>query len=162
MSLPRNYKTKEKEVTDKIIQRFPDKSWVKDRLIQDGCSLRRPDLFLDLGSHILIVEIDEYQHYEVSRICENKRLMVLSKDVHHRPIVFLRFNPDGYKRSDGERIKSCWTYDKNGIIRVKQSCISEWNTRIETLLERIEYWLNHETNKTVEKEELFYDEYIND
>ena len=162
MSLPRNYKTKENTVTDEIISRFPDKSWIRDKKIEYGCSLRRPDVFLDLGSHILIVEVDEHQHHEVSLICENKRIMELSKDVNHRPIVFLRFNPDGYIRSDGYQVKSCWTYDKNGIIRVKQSSMDEWKARLETLIERIDYWLHHETKKTVEKEELFYSEKLND
>ena len=36
----------------------------------------------------------------------NKRLMELSQDVGFRPIVFIRFNQDGYK------ITSCWYINK--------------------------------------------------
>jgi len=46
----------------------------------------------DLGTHILIVEIDENAHAVYDCSCENKRLMELSQDVGHRPIVFIRFN----------------------------------------------------------------------
>ena len=68
-----------------------------DKKIQDGCSTRRPDLFLDLGYQIIIIEIDENQHIDYDCSCENKRIMELSQDVGHRPIVFIRFNPDDYK-----------------------------------------------------------------
>ena len=60
------------------------------------CSKRRPDLFLDLGYQILIIEIDENQHLDYDCSCENKRIMELSQDVGHKPIVFIRFNPDEY------------------------------------------------------------------
>ena len=43
-----------------------------------------------------IVEIDENQHIEYDCSCENKRIMELSQDVGHRPIIFIRFNPDDY------------------------------------------------------------------
>ena len=52
----RNYKTKENCVVDKIRDAFPDLSWIADKKVQDGCSKRRPDLLLDLGSHVLIIE----------------------------------------------------------------------------------------------------------
>lgn len=78
------------------MENFPDFTWITDKTIQDGCSLRRPDLFLDLGYQVVIVEIDENQHDGYDCSCENKRIMQLSLDVDHRPIVFIRFNPDDY------------------------------------------------------------------
>ena len=86
-----NYKTKERVVAD-YIQSHTKYSWICDKKIQDGCSRRRPDLMADLGFQVIIVEIDENQH----TTCENKRLMELSQDVGHRPIVMIRFNPDEY------------------------------------------------------------------
>jgi hypothetical protein len=38
---------------------FTTCTWVADKTIQGGCSLRRPDLLLDMGSHVIIVEVDE-------------------------------------------------------------------------------------------------------
>jgi hypothetical protein len=57
--ITRNYKTKEKHITDKLMEYFPDFTWSSDKKIEDGCSKKRPDLLVDLGSHIIIVEIDE-------------------------------------------------------------------------------------------------------
>ena len=51
----RNYKTKELEVVNNIKKHFENYSWVFDKTIQDGCSKRRPDIFLDCGPHVLIV-----------------------------------------------------------------------------------------------------------
>ena len=90
----RNYKTKEKTVVDFIKTKYPDLSWISDKTIQDGCSRRRPDILLDLGYQIIIVEIDENQHTDYDCSCENKRIMELSQDLGHRPIIFIRFNPD--------------------------------------------------------------------
>jgi hypothetical protein len=38
--------------------RASDQSWVFDKSIDGGCSKRRPDIFLDMGSEILIIEVD--------------------------------------------------------------------------------------------------------
>ncbi len=73
-----------------------DKTWICDRRIEGGCSRRRPDLFLDMGSHIVIVEVDENKHDEYDCTCENKRLMEISQDLNHRHTVMIRFNRDGY------------------------------------------------------------------
>jgi hypothetical protein len=152
----RNYKTKEKEVVDRITEAFPHFTWVADKRVADGCSKRRPDLSLDLGSHIIIVEIDENKHTDYDCSCENKRLMELSRDVHHRPIVFLRFNPDGYVNAEGVTIKSCWRLTKQGVMQIAKTKRQEWDQRIEALKSQIQFWCEHPTDKTVEIVQLFY------
>jgi len=154
----RNYKTKEKNVTDKIINHFPDFSWVADKRIQDGCSLRRPDLLLDLGTNVIIVEVDEYKHDGYDCICENKRIMELSQDVNHRPIVFIRFNPDGYIDKNGKKIGTCWKLNGLGILNIIKTKLKEWDNRIKCLLEQIQYWIDNQSEKTIEIVELYYDE----
>ena len=71
----RNYKTKEKDVVDRITKRYTNFTWFADKKVQDGCSRRRPDLLLDMGSHIIITEIDENRHANYDCSCEHKRLM---------------------------------------------------------------------------------------
>jgi hypothetical protein len=39
--------------------------------VENGCSLRRPDLLLDLGYQVIIVEIDETQHKSYEEICNH-------------------------------------------------------------------------------------------
>jgi hypothetical protein len=96
---------------------------ISDKIVKDGCSRRRPDLLLDLGYQIIIVEIDENQHTDYDCTCENKRVMQLSKDLDHRPIIFIRFNPDDYKIND-KNITSCWYIDKSGICVVKKNLVN--------------------------------------
>ena len=151
-----NYKTKEKTVTDKIIEFYPNFSWVVDKKVQDGCSKRRPDLLLDLGSHIIIVEVDENKHQGYDCSCENKRLMQISEDLQHRPIVFIRFNPDGYINDKGIKVTSCWRYNKLGVYQIMKTKMKEWDDRINTLKEQIQYWIDNPSEKTVEIVELFY------
>jgi len=156
IQVSRNYKTKEKDVVDRITTHFPDFTWVADRKVQDGCSKRRPDLLLDMGSHIIIIEIDENKHTDYDCSCENKRLMELSQDLQHRPIIFIRFNPDDYIDQSGNKIKSCWKLNKLGVMQISKSRQTEWEQRITVLIDQIQYWLDNPTQKTVEIVELFY------
>jgi hypothetical protein len=154
----RNYKTKEYAVVEYVKNNYSQFEWKEDRKIQDGCSRRRPDLLLDLGYQILIIEIDENQHIDYECSCENKRIMELSQDVSHRPIVFIRFNPDEYEKNE-KTVTSCWVTNKNGICVIKKSKKEEWNERLNALKNQIDYWTdsNNKTNKIVEIIELFYD-----
>ena len=152
----RNYKTKEKAVVDFILTKFENISWIADKRVQDGCSRRRPDLFLDLGSHVLIVEIDENQHTDYDCSCENKRIMEISKDIAYRSLVFIRFNPDDYINSNQIKISSCWKPNKQSSIL----CIynqKEWNNRLIILQNQIQYWINNKPEKMIEIIQLFYD-----
>ena len=147
----RNYKTKEYAVVEYIKQNYPHLNWIADKIISGGCSRRRPDLLLDLMYQIIIIEVDENQHIDYDCSCENKRTMELSQDMGHRPIVFIRFNPDDYQK-DGKNITSCWGQDKKGICIVKKSKNTEWSERLSTLKETIDYWITpaNITNKIVE------------
>ena len=154
----RNYKTKEKAVVDFVLSLYVSLSWVSDKRIQEGCSRRRPDLLLDLGSHVLVIEIDENQHGSYDCSCDNKRLMELSQDIRHRPLVFIRFNPDSYINSQNEHIRSCWTPNKqNGILYISSMKKCEWEYRLSLLKTQIDYWLQHVPEKMVEVIQLFYD-----
>ena len=153
----RNYKTKEYAVVEYIKKKYPSLNWISDKIINGGCSKRRPDLVLDLLYQIVIIEIDENQHIDYDCSCENKRIMELSQDMAHRPIIYIRFNPDDYKIK-GKKIKSCWGRNNKGICVVKKN--EEWNKRLNALEEHINYWISPEniTNKTIEIIQLFYDE----
>jgi len=154
----RNYKTKERSVTEFILNTFPEYTWVTDKKVEDGCSLRRPDLLLDLGYQVIIVEIDETQHKSYEEICNNRRTMEISKDLDHRPIIFIRFNPDSYKDSDGKIINSCWKINKDGLCSLNKK--NEWNSRLDRLKSIIDFWCdeNNKSEKTIEVEHLFFDE----
>ena len=155
----RNYKTKEYAVVEYIKNKFPGFNWIADKIINGGCSKRRPDLLLDLSYQIIIIEVDENQHTHYECSCENKRIMELSQDLGERPIVFIRFNPDDYEKN-GINITSCWGQNKKGICVVKKSKKDEWTERLDVLEQHIKYWINPEntTNKIIETIHLYYDE----
>ena len=152
----RNYKTKENSVNSYIKEKFQSVDWTCDKVVQNGCSRRRPDMLADLGSHVVIIEIDENRHDEYECICENRRIMEISKDLGHRPVVFIRFNPDGYERVDGTKLTSPWRLNGLGICVVMKTREKEWNERLSALEEMTGYWLTHVPEKTVEVVELFY------
>ena len=157
----KNYKTKEFAVVEFVKLWFPNFTWLADKQIKDGCSFKRPDLLLDLGYQIIIVEVDENQHNKYDCSCENKRLMELSQDLGHRPIIFIRFNPDDYININNDRVRSCWSITKiTGIVKIEYK--KEWNNRLECLKEQINYWTKPEnkTDKTLEIIQLFYNQNI--
>jgi hypothetical protein len=139
-----------------VCERFPEHTWITDKKVNDGCSMRRPDILLDLGYQVLIIEIDENAHQDYDCSCENKRIMELSQDLGHRPIIFIRFNPDSYRKSN-TKVPSCWEQNMNGICVVKYK--EDWEYRLNTLETQIKYWTStsNTTNKTIETIQLFYD-----
>jgi len=156
--ITRNYKTKEFAVVEFIKSNFPDFDWTADKIIKDGCSRRRPDLLLDLGYQVLIVEVDEDQHTDYESICENRRMMELSQDLNHRPIIFIRFNPDSYIDNNGIKITSCWNINKDGLSHIKKNKVTEWVDRLNILKETIVHWSKPEniSDKLLETVKLFY------
>jgi hypothetical protein len=155
LEIVRNYKTKERDVVDRIKQAFPDVTWVADKPILDGCSKRKPDLLLDLGSHILMIEIDENQHKYYDSSCETARLNELSIDVNHRSIVMLRFNPDSY--GDGNnKIKSCWKINSYGVMSIVN--MEQWLERIECLKKQIRYCMDNSSDEPLKIIEMYYDQ----
>jgi hypothetical protein len=156
IQVSRNFKTKENDVVQRVLEKYPDFNWIADKKIQDGCSKRRPDLLLDFGSHVIIVEVDENKHTTYDCSCQNKRLMEISQDIGHKPVVFIRFNPDAYVNQEGKKLTSCWRINGYGVLDISKSKQDEWLTRIDMLLQQLEYWINNIPHKTVEIVELFY------
>ena len=153
--LTKKYKTKELAIVESIKLDFPELTWVMDKKILDGCSKRRPDILLDLGYQVIIIEIDEHQHNKYDTTCENKRIMEISQDLGHRPFIFIIFNPDDYIINN-KKITSCWGNNKNGILDIKKSKQTEWDNRIFILKEQVKYWYTNISIKTVEIIYLFY------
>jgi hypothetical protein len=138
----RKYKLKENLLVDEIKINYPELNIIFDRKIDNACSKRRPDIRIELLTHTIIIECDEFQHIYTS--CENKRMMELFQDLGERPIVFIRFNPDKYNNEE-----SC--FNKQGILLKK-----EWNKRIIILKNIIKQNLDNIPYKLVTIEYLFY------
>jgi hypothetical protein len=152
--ISRNYKTKERTVVEFITTTFPEYRIINDRVISGGCSKKRPDVLIDVVTHCVIVEIDEHEHINYN--CESKRMMEISQDLGHPNIVFIRFNPDSYTDIDGNKIKSCWKVNKQGICVVND--VTKWNERLDTLRKQVEHWLHNIPDKHITEVNLYYTE----
>lgn len=95
-----------------------------------------------------------------TEICENKRKMLLSQDFAHRPIVFISFNPDAYRKVDGSKVTTCFTITRWGEISIRKPKEADWNGRIAELKSAIEHWMQTIPEKTIEQVMLFYDEML--
>ena len=82
--------------------------------------------------------------------------MQISKDLDFRPLIMIRFNPDGYEDINGKKISSCWRLNKYGIMSIIQNKKNEWVMRLDRLKDEINYWIKNDTEKTIEIIELFY------
>jgi len=146
------YKLKEHHLRDTLKESYPKINMVFDKRIDEGCSLRRPDVRIECLTHTLIIECDENKHNGYS--CENKRTMELFQDLGNRPIVFLRFNPDSYKDEKGNTVQGCFKKTKT----IDQSLQkNEWHRRIKLLKERIDHHIKNIPTKEVTIEQLFYE-----
>jgi len=144
--IERQYKLKEHHLRDELIETYPKIQMIFDKKVNDGCSLRRPDVRIECFTHTIIIECDENKHIGYS--CENKRIMEIFQDLGNRPIVFLRFNPDQYKDAHGITIQGC--FNKKSIND------EEWTKRIKILKEKLNHHYNNIPIKEITVEELFY------
>lgn len=157
-----NHKSKEKTVVDHILLNFPNYSWIVDRRIDGGCSLRRPDLYLDMGQYVIIIEIDENQHQNYPKICEINRTNNLVEDA-SKGVVLIRFNPDSYKNSKGIKVNSCWSYTpEKYFLVIEKSQRKLWEYRLRILCEEINKWIPDKdidwSEGLLKEIKLFYDE----
>mgnify|MGYP003402185235 CR=1 FL=1 len=151
----RNYKVKEIFMTDFIKEIFNDEIMSFDKTV-GCCSRRRPDVYIDKFSHVVIIECDENQHKnEEYNSCENKRTMELFQDFGNRPIVFIRFNPDSYIKNSKKMPSSFKYHNTLGVPMIRDQ--KEWDSRLDVLKEIINKHLITIPNKEITNEYLFYD-----
>jgi hypothetical protein len=135
-----------------LVNEFPSTPFIFDKVIQDGCSRRRPDVFLELLTHVVVIECDETQHRGYS--CETKRMMQLFVDVAMRPTVFIRFNPDGYTLG-GTRVNGCFRED---IVKGEKvlTPLPSWEVRVQELFRAFRDALEV-PSRDITEIQLFYD-----
>lgn len=149
--ITRNYKVKERYVIDFIKEQFPDYSFMFDRVVHGGCSLRRPDAYLDLGTHVLIFENDENGHRYYNTPCEITRVNEIFTDFADRPNVYIKFNPDKYD----DQPSSFKYHERTGVPIIRDE--AEWNSRLDTLKMCIQKHIDTIPSDVMTVEYLYYD-----
>jgi hypothetical protein len=91
---------KEIDLKEYVIQEW------QDSIIDPTCTKRRPDFVYHCGNHIVIIEVDEDQHKSYSNCGstreeklagENRRMFEIFQIFQGLPVVFIRYNPDGFR-----------------------------------------------------------------
>lgn len=126
---------------------------VFDKVVDGGCSNRRPDVRTECLTHTVIVECDENQHKSGDYSCESKRTMELFQDLGNRPIVVIRFNPDSYLEDD-QKIPGCFKTTKTGIFSPNKK---EWDWRMKELKRAVYRRVQTVPEKEVTEVKLFFD-----
>ncbi len=95
---------------------------------------------------VIIVECDEDQHKRYDPEDDDERTCTLFTDVqelYNRPLVFIRFNPDGYIDSEGNRHRTPWeTGDSEKPLVIGERFSEEWNNRLTLLQGVLKYFMN--------------------
>ena len=97
---------------------------------------RRPDFYVQLESHDLIIEIDEFSHSSNSVEDEMRRMKIINDALGERPLWIIRFNPDKYT-SEGKMVESLFNTD----MTVKSQ--TRYDEAMSELNAQIEYCINH-------------------
>lgn len=142
---PSCFKTREMKLKEYLTAQYPDKTIVHDKRVERH--LYRPDFVFDMGSHTIVIELDENQHKKYDTSCDNKRLMSIFHGLGSRPMVMIRFNPDKYDSTPG-------CFKKDGQLSGQGK---EWKLRTEKLKTRIDFWTNSQADREITMEHLFFD-----
>lgn len=76
-----------------------------DKKIPDGCSRYRPDFVIEFDMVTIIIEVDEHQHMSYDPSCELGRMLAIHQDLGGIPVLFIRYNPDSYKDTEGKTVR---------------------------------------------------------
>lgn len=111
----RNFLVKEKFIVNYFKSTHPEYTWKYNKFI-NTCAKYRPDLLLDIGSHVVIIEIDEHQHDAQNyKDCDLKRSLDILSEI-ARPLIMLRINPDKYVSKDGTKHKPIFKIVKKQLV----------------------------------------------
>ncbi len=128
----RKHQKKKEEFVGKLLEHdISTPLYMRDERGDNGCSASRPDFVYHIGTHVVIIEVDEGQHKsynncgttkEEKQDTENRRMYNLSSEFDGLPLVFIRYNPDSY-RVDGKVAKTPDQQRHDTLIRWVKKCI---------------------------------------
>jgi hypothetical protein len=118
-----------------------------------GCSKKRPDIFFDLPTHCVIVEVDENQHNTYQDSCECARINEIVNGIGGKTIIIIRYNPDTIKnKGKNVIIKQCDRVDLL-VETVKNELIKSYDTFIVKTIQ-IFYNDNYDVYQPIKEEDI--------
>jgi len=134
---PRQHKVRENAVVENVKTYYPNV--IVDEKVAGGTSQKRPDMLIDLPTHVIIIEVDEDQHRRYEKGSDESRIKILQEDI-KKLVVMIRFNPDFYKNSKNVGIKSCW---KKVFEIMTIADHVNWKARLARLKEVVTHYINN-------------------
>jgi hypothetical protein len=120
-----------------------------------GCSKKRPDIYFELPTHCIILEIDENQHNSYEDICECARINEIVNGIGGRPVIIIRYNPDIIK-NNGNIVNIQQSYKIDLLVKIiKDELIKNYDKFIVKIIQ-IFYNDNYELYQNL-KEEIITD-----
>jgi hypothetical protein len=118
-----------------------------------GCSKKRPDIYFDLSTHCIIVEIDENQHNSYEDSCECARINEIVNGIEGSPVIIIRYNPDIIKNNG--KIVNITQSDKIDLLVkiIKEELIKDYDKFIVKIMQ-ICYNDNYEKYKIIKEEDI--------
>ena len=159
--ISKNYKIRESCVLEgflELVEQYSDidlSEFVKDKIVKGGVSRRRPDLYIELPEHVIIIENDEHQHNDYDEDSETQRIKDLTSDFKNKKIVFIRFNCDSYTIGNKKHDSLFKVIRETGLYIIRNQ--NKFNERVNKLYKTFQ---KHYTNIPQEKmiiEKLYYD-----
>jgi hypothetical protein len=152
-----NYILKEKAVREYIVENFNSYDWLFNKHIKNSKYKYRPDALLDLETHTIIIEIDEYQHALYDEDDEEKRILDIYDALEKKKIVLIRFNPDSYRDENGDLIKSPWIYYRTKLkLSSDKKLLENWDERLLKLKNNINNSIENIPDKNIEIIKLYF------
>ena len=153
--------TKDDHINELYAELFPYFQWqARNKPPENDCSIRRrPDYYVILPTHILILEVDEKQHKKYDPKDENVRTNQLTEAFNNKPIIYVRFNPDQYKLSNGVVIAGCFRKNNGVLMMDKEKIIKRLQVVHSVVLKHCDANCAHRClqNDLVRQIYLFYD-----
>ena len=119
--------TKVKELMVKVLLEANKIEFRHDMRPEGGCYQARPDFVIDCGTHIIIIEVDEFQHKHSNYPCEceQTRTINLYQEYGGLPVLFVRYNPDSYLDMHGRKCSGWTVANRKRLIQVIQHSMAQ-------------------------------------
>jgi hypothetical protein len=111
---------KKKELAVKTLLKSKQIQFVHDTIPPDGCGRARPDFTMDCGTHVVLVEVDEFQHRRSNYPCECEQVRTINlfQEFGGMKVVFIRYNPDSYTDKSGKKQRGNSQRNTDRLIRL--------------------------------------------
>ena len=142
-------RSKELHILKSIQDVYNDHTIISNKMIPNTCKHKyRPDILMDLGYIVIVVEVDEDQHHTYPSSCELARETYIHETLNYRKVLFIRFNPDGLTFDSGRKYQTMINVSDKGIVKNGRN----FKSRIQALFDEI--------NKNLE-DDMRYDSLFN-